>query len=193
MRRLLRLQKGLTLIESIIGMIVLGFALSILLSGVFSSAMSSHKATYQAQSATLGHAIMTDMLSRQFDENSDPNGGRYRCGENNAHHEFIRCSVALGRDGNETKALTFNDVDDFIGCWGEASLCRSSHLAVYPLTDLMDASSAESYKHFAVEINVSYDDVDARNTAVTGYKRIVMTLYGSDHARYTFTAYRGNY
>lgn len=120
MKGSLNTQKGLTLIESIVGIVILGFALSVLVSGVFTSSSTSHKAIYQAQAATLGHSVVTDILSRQFDENSDPNGGKYRCGEKNDSGILISCSTNLGKDGIETIAATFNDVDDFIGCWGRS-------------------------------------------------------------------------
>ncbi|WP_242511062.1 prepilin-type N-terminal cleavage/methylation domain-containing protein [Aliivibrio finisterrensis] len=185
-------QKGFTLIESIIGIIILGFALLILVTGVFSSASKSHQATYQSQAATLGHSIMTDILSRQFDEHSDPNGGAYRCGEVSAP-DACSSPNELGRDSSEENGSpTFNDVDDFIGCWGEAAQCTSG-LASYPLNRLIDSSSADEYKNFTVEINVAYADVDNRVTVITQFKKIDITLYASNHAQYTFSAYRGNY
>ncbi|MEZ9627015.1 type II secretion system protein [Aliivibrio fischeri] len=189
----LNTQRGLTLIESIVGIVILGFALSVLVSGVFTSSSTSHKATYQAQAATLGHSVVTDILSRQFDENSDPNGGQYRCGEKNDSGTLINCSSNLGKDGGETIAATFNDVDDFIGCWGEVSVCSSTNLPQYQLGDLIGASNADEYKNFTVEIAVNYSDVDGSNTVITPYKLIKVTLYGSHHAKYSFSAYRGNY
>ncbi|MDD9197084.1 type II secretion system protein [Aliivibrio sp. S3MY1] len=196
MNRMRVSQIGLTLIESIVGIVILGFALSILVSGVFTSSTKSHQATYQAQAAALGHSIMTDVLSRQFDENSDPNGGAYRCGEISAP-DACSSPNELGRDTIAEKNTTnhsavFNDVDDFIGCWGEAAQCTSG-VANYSLNQLIDATSAVKYKNFTVEINVAYADVDNRKTAITQFKKIDIILYASSHAQYTFSAYRGNY
>lgn len=186
-------QIGFTLIESIVGIVILGFALSVLVSGVFSSSTKSHQATYQAQAAALGHSIMTDILSRQFDESSDPNGGQYRCGENDKDNNLITCSVNLGKEEVGLTSILFNDVDDFIGCWGELSICSSNTLPSYQLNQLIDATSATEYKNFTVEINVAYADVDNSATAITQFKKIDITLYASSHAKYTFSAYRGNY
>lgn len=190
-------QHGLTLIESIIGIIVLGFALSVLVSGVFSSSKVSHEATYQAQAATLGHSVMTDILARQFDEQSDPNGGVYRCGESIAPSSCTAPS-RLGRDGAveknvATHSMLLNDVDDFIGCWGNPNQCSNTGLSSYPLNKLIEQSSAEEYKNFTVEINVAYSDIDAVGSVITSLKRIHITIYGSNYAQYTFSAYRGNY
>ena len=187
-------QIGFTLIESIVGIVILGFALSVLVSGVFTSSTKSHQATYQAQAAALGHSIMTDILSRQFDEHSDPNGGQYRCGETLSGLVIPNCTATadLGRDIGETSAEIFNDVDDFIGCWGEAVQCTSG-LANYSLNRLIAQDSADEYKNFTVEINVAYADVDNSATAITQFKKIDITLYASSHAQYTFSAYRGNY
>lgn len=188
-------QIGFTLIESIVGIVILGFALSVLVSGVFTSSTKSHQATYQAQAAALGHSIMTDILSRQFDENSDPNGGQYRCGEIISGVIIPDCTLIadLGADSSgETNAIAFNDVDDFIGCWGESDTCVVANPS-YDLNQLIDQESAAEYKNFTVEINVAYADVDNKSTAITQYKKIDITLYASSHAKYTFSAYRGNY
>lgn len=189
-------QIGFTLIESIVGIVILGFALSVLVSGVFTSSAKSHQATYQAQAAALGHSIMTDILSRQFDEHSDPNGGAYRCGEV-AAPDACSSPNELGRDTIAEKNTTshsaiFNDVDDFIGCWGESEACTVSSPS-YNLNQLIDSDSAAEYKNFTVEINVAYADVDNSATAITQFKNIDITLYASSHAQYTFSAYRGNY
>ncbi|WP_122036561.1 prepilin-type N-terminal cleavage/methylation domain-containing protein [Aliivibrio sp. EL58] len=196
MNRMKGHQIGFTLIESIVGIVILGFALSVLVSGVFTSSTKSHQATYQAQAAALGHSIMTDILSRQFDEHSDPNGGAYRCGEA-AAPDVCSSPNELGRDSVTEKNTTshstiFNDVDDFIGCWGEAAQCTSG-LANYSLNRLIDQDSAAEYKNFTVEINAAYADVDNSATAITQFKKIDITLYASSHAQYTFSAYRGNY
>ena len=196
MNRMKGHQIGFTLIESIVGIVILGFALSVLVSGVFTSSTKSHQATYQAQAAALGHSIMTDILSRQFDEHSDPNGGQYRCGEAEAP-DGCSSPNELGRDTMAEKNTTshsaiFNDVDDFIGCWGDSDTCVVANLS-YDLNQLIDQESAAEYKNFTVEINVAYADVDNKSTAITQYKKIDITLYASSHAKYPFSAYRGNY
>lgn len=189
MSKVVRHQRGFTLIESVIGIVILGFALSVLMMGVYTSSTTSHQATYQAQAAALGHSIMTDILSRQFDENSDPNGGQYRCGENDNNP----CSTGLGKDGTDgLPSVSFNDVDDFIGCWGEPEACTVSSPS-YNLNQLIDPDSAAEYKNFTVEINVAYVDADNSATTITQLKKIDITLYASSHAQYTFSAYRGNY
>lgn len=195
MNRMKGHQIGFTLIESIVGIVILGFALSVLVSGVFTSSTKSHQATYQAQAAALGHSIMTDILSRQFDEHSDPNGGQYRCGEIISGFIIPDCTLIddLGVDGSgETNAIAFNDVDDFIGCWGDSDTCAVANPS-YDLSQLIDQDSAAEYKNFIVEINVAYADVDNSGATPTQYKKIDIILYASSHAKYTFSAYRGNY
>ena len=190
-------QVGLTLIESIVDSVILGFALSVLVSGVFGSSSKSHQATYQVQAATLGHSIITDILSRQFDEHSDPNGGAYRCGEAIAP-ESCTASNDLGRDGSVeqntmSRSAIFNDVDDFIGCWGESAHCSSNILTNYPLNKLIDEQRSSGYKNFTVQIQVTYSDIDGNNPASVPYKKIEVILYASNYATYAFHAYKGNY
>ena len=183
---------GFTLIEIVVGVLVVGFAMTALVITIYSSANKSHEATYQAQAAALGHSIMTDILSRQFDENSDPNGGFYRCGENDVDGNLRPCSSVLKREESATThADLFNDVDDFIGCWGSNADCNSlaSTATRYPLNKLIDESSADEYHNFTVIINVAYD-LPAGSTL---FKRIDLTVNGGQHAQYTFSAFRGNY
>ena len=183
--------KGFTLVESIIGMIIFSFALTVLVMGVYRSSSKSHEIVYQVQASTLGQSILADILHRRFDENSDPNGELYRCGEENKEGEFVACTLTnkLGSD-NERSPVYFNDVDDFIGCWGDEKKCSNSSSAIYSLSDLIGNEGAERYHNFTIEINVNYVDI---NNEIPLYKKVTVTLYASSYATYTFSVYRGNY
>ncbi len=190
-------QRGATLIESIIGIIIFALALLSLLSGVFNSVSKSHQATYQSQATALGHSILTDILSRQFDQNSDADGDFFRCGEHNAAGILIACTASedLGAESTDgDHSMTFNDVDDFIGCWGEVTRCSASTLTHYPFAQLVDPVSAEKYHNYTIEIQVTYVSMDqSLVTEPSVFKKVTITIYASSYANYTFSAYVGNY
>ena len=75
-------QSGFTLIEGIITIVILGIAMVTLTSFLFPQVERSAAPYYQARAAAIGNAFLNEILSRNFDENSDPFGDSVvRCGE----------------------------------------------------------------------------------------------------------------
>lgn len=105
-------QQGFTLVELIIGLVVLGLAVVMLAMLFFPQAQRSAEPILQTRAAGLGQALMLEIMSKSFDQHSDRTGGLLRCGETVAP----ACTepTALGPDNGETRAL-FNDVDDYHG------------------------------------------------------------------------------
>lgn len=105
-------QQGFTLVELIIGLVVLGLAVVMLAMLFFPQAQRSAEPILQTRAAGLGQALMLEIMSKSFDQHSDRTGGLLRCGETDAP----TCTepTALGPDSGETRAL-FNDVDDYHG------------------------------------------------------------------------------
>jgi len=97
---------GFTLIEVIVGIVVLSISSSILTTLIYPLANQSAEQVHQIRAAELGQSMINEILGRAFDENSDMSGGFTRCGESS-----ISCST-LGADNGETRA-SYNDVDDY--------------------------------------------------------------------------------
>ncbi|PSU32771.1 type IV pilus modification PilV family protein [Photobacterium lutimaris] len=183
----LRQQGGFTLIEGIITIVILGIAMVTLTSFLFPQVERSATPYYQARAAAIGNAFLNEILSRKFDEHSDPFGDSVvRCGETHEGTTYT-CSepdengvwpidkaseyfdyVVPGSSLPAGKGLVVaiaNDVDDFHGCWGDLSLCydRYSHNQ-FPwrgaIENLTGESVAETntYKNMTVTVNVSYDN-----------------------------------
>lgn len=181
-----RQQGGFTLIEGIITIVILGIAMVTLTSFLFPQVERSATPYYQARAAAIGNAFLNELLSRKFDENSDPFGDSVvRCGEtvDGKKHE---CTVPnehgvwpLDKDseyfdyvipgsslpaGKGLVVAIANDVDDFHGCWGDLSLCydRYSHNqfpwrgAIENLTG-EKVAEANTYSNMTVKVDVSYD------------------------------------
>jgi MSHA pilin protein MshD len=99
---------GFTLVESIIGIVVLAISLSILTSLIFPIAEKSADQLHQVKAAELGQSLLNEIQNKAFDENSDRAGGVVRCSELNQGN----CSTIMGSEIGESRA-TFDDVDDY--------------------------------------------------------------------------------
>jgi len=104
-------QKGFTLVETIVGIVVLSIAFSIITTLIYPMVENSADQLHQIRAAELGQSMLNEIQGRSFDENSDRNGGLVRCGE-----LTITCTAnnALTAETGESRA-TYDDVDDYNG------------------------------------------------------------------------------
>ncbi|MDE1515803.1 MULTISPECIES: type IV pilus modification PilV family protein [Vibrio] len=187
---------GFTLIESIVAIVIMGFAMLVLVSFLYPQIERSATPHYQMRAAYLGQSVMSQILARGFDQQSDFDGGEWRCGETKPNTTTVKlCSATLGRDAGEGSPAEFNDVDDYIGCWyaDDASRC-GSQTQHYPLSNILGDEIIANYRHFTVLIDVSYvDQAFAPVHQITDLKRIELVVDTDRYGRYAFVAYRGNY
>ncbi|EPM4283582.1 type II secretion system GspH family protein [Vibrio alginolyticus] len=189
---------GMTLIEMIIAIVLMGIAMVAFTSFLVPQIRDSAIPHYQTRAAALGQGFMSQILARGFDENSDFDGGLVRCGETVLGGKD--CSTSLGADSDESNPASFNDVDDYIGCWYTKSTkakCNSTPL--YELSNVLGTSMESDYKNFRVEVKVQYvksDGTGVNNPSleeITAYKRVTMTIYAGQTQPLTLSAIRGNY
>lgn len=195
-------QLGFTLIESIVAMVVMGIAMTILFSIFFPRVEDSGRPQYIVRASALGQSVMNTVLSRSFDQNSDPSGGLIRCDDKRKSEsgedlntdlttDADPCIGSTGPDDGESVANDFNDVDDYIGCWEQSSTSTSCA----PLSELINNS--EQYPNFKVVVNVE----DANTSALTGgqpdnthiMKKVTVTVSAQRYESFKLVAYRGNY
>lgn len=176
-------QKGFTIIEVIVGMVVLAISFSVLTTLIHPVAKQSADQLHQVKAAELAQSVLNEIQNKAFDENSDMAGGIVRCGESG-----INCSTAMGPDGTETRA-TFNDVDDYDGLEYLAGEIRDSQdvlLKLYfgykmSITVRNDANYDGSFITVPVE--------RARSTA----KLITVTITTPTDFTMSFSTYRANF
>ncbi|EMY6466549.1 prepilin-type N-terminal cleavage/methylation domain-containing protein [Vibrio alginolyticus] len=189
---------GMTLIEMIIAIVLMGIAMVAFTSFLVPQIRDSAIPHYQTRAAALGQGFMSQILARGFDENSDFDGGLVRCGETVLGGKD--CSTSLGADSDESNPASFNDVDDYIGCWYTKSTkakCNSTPL--YELSNVLGTSMESDYKNFRVEVKVQYVESDGTGVnnpsleEITAYKRVTMTIYAGQTQPLTLSAIRGNY
>jgi len=106
---------GFTLIEVIVGIVVLSISFSVLTTLIYPLANQSAEQVHQIRAAELGQSMINEILGRAFDDNSDMAGGFTRCGESS-----VSCSDNdnMGADVIESSGLTearasYDDVDDY--------------------------------------------------------------------------------
>ena len=183
-------QRGFTLIETIIGIVVLSIAFSIFTTLIYPLANQSAEQVHQIKAAELGQSMINEILGKAFDENSDMSGGFYRCGEDQNDDGEIKaadgetCSAVLTNEESDEREL-FDDVDDYNGLTSiEGSLGS-------------DDSLTSLYIGYNVNVKVindsDYDgDSDSGDNNYTA-KLITVTITTPQDFNFVFAVYRVNF
>ncbi|EHU5175251.1 type II secretion system protein [Vibrio parahaemolyticus] len=194
---------GMTLIEMIIAIVLMGIAMVAFTSFLVPQIRDSAIPHYQTRAAALGQGFMSQILSRGFDQWSDFDGGTVRCGEpkDSPHPDnpLNLCSSTLGVDTDygedASNPSSFNDVDDYIGCWSTSTTAfQCDGISRGNISDVLGADSTEQYKNFRLEVSVAYDDLtDKAPDEITEYKKVTLRIFAGNTQPLTLTAIKGNY
>lgn len=198
--------RGFTLIEFIVGIVLLAVALAGILGLLVNQAPQAVDPVQQVRAAQLAQRILSEVLEKSFDEHSDHNGGRFRCGETAGTPAvtYPACtdSASYGPDSGETRPYQFNDVDDYqtsaICAKGLASCDGGWVPANYFSAQSGSNLDASEYRQFGIRIRVSGVDLTkdplpaCSGTCFTG-KRIELWVRLPDRSELAFAVYRGNY
>ncbi|MGL5326154.1 MAG: type IV pilus modification PilV family protein [Aeromonas sp.] len=183
------LKRGFTLIELIVGIVLLAVALTGILGLLINQAPQAVDPVQQVRAAQLAQRLASEILQKSFDEQSDHNGGRYRCGEQVAGVTISPCSTSYGPDG-ESASYAYNDVDDFdtAGNWVDASW----------FTQTSSGIGSDEYRNYRVKIAVSGTDFSDGTfkscaTPCSVGKRVLLQVKLPDGSVLDFSFYRGNY
>jgi len=180
-------QKGFTLIETIVGMVVLAISFSILTTLIYPISQQSADQLHQVKAAELAQAMLNEIQNKAFDENSDRVGGLLRCGET----DVPICSTNMGPDTVQTTTetrTTFNDVDDYHGLeyglkYGKGEIENSQGQAL------------DSYLGYAMRISVcndaNYNGNCSGNNSTA--KLITVIITTPTEFSMTFSTYRANF
>lgn len=180
--------KGFTLIEVIASMVLTALAFTALASFFFNQAPRAIEPIFQTRAAKLGEALVDEILSRPFDENT-PLGGVPACDSAGAP----ACTTAMGLDG-ETNRADYDDVDDYdIFCGGPFDIEDA-----LGNTEADAGNALEDFGRFKMSICVDYDG-DYDGAADTNHRAKLITVdvfppgvTGTGSA-ITFKVYKGNF
>lgn len=179
-----RKQNGFTLIEIIIGIVMLSISLAIVSTLIAPTEEQSADNLLQIKASELGQSLLNDISSRAFDHFSDMTGGRNRCDETG--QAACTDSNKLGpEDGNagridagENDRQDYNDVDDFHG-----------YIANENATD---DSLGQSYSSFKVKVEVQYAGADL-GLAHRLAKRITVSVTTPLGTEIKFATHKANF
>lgn len=106
--------KGFTLIETIVGIVVLSIAFAVLTSLLAPANKQSADVLQQVKAAEIAQSLLNEIQNRAFDENSDKSGGLIRCGDTSKPNA-PDCSLNMEPDSGESGSSQYDDVDDYNG------------------------------------------------------------------------------
>lgn len=181
-------QRGFTLIEIVVGIVVLAVAMTIVTSIFLPQANKMTGPMYQIKATALGKSIMNQVLIRYYDDVNARANGSIRCGQVIAGSVTVSCSASLGLDVVETKASPngFNDVDDYhIYCDDQTGYDPKVALGFF----------TSEYPGYGVRIcaSLAADKFGGSSGENHVAKRISVTIFMPNNEAITLTSFKGNY
>ena len=183
-------QAGFTLLELIVGVVVLGIALLMISSILGPMYIRSSEPWQQVRAAELGHSLMNEIMARSFDENSSSGTNLLRCGETVAGVTAPNClavipvcpATGMSSATEETSRDLYDDVDDFHCFRGDGAA----------VSNILNQSLADSYRNYQVEVFVSYAgaDIGLPNQRA---KRVDIRVILPSGGNIAFSSYKGNW
>lgn len=184
--------KGFTLIELIVGIVVFAISLSIIIQFIGPTERNSADQIHQIKASQLAQSLMDDIMSRAFDEQSDHIDGSYRCNDDvdgvpgfQPPERICTNLNSLGPDNGEVSRADFDDVDDFHN---------------YTVTFNADGTPVDTlenfdrtYEQFDVVVEVTQVRDPDIQTFGRSVKQITITVTTPLETEITFTVFRVNY
>ena len=177
---------GVTLIEMIVTIVILGIAMVGVAVMVRQGIQQSANTLVETRAVALGNAYLDEIMGRRFDERSARSGLNPCFGL--AGGRPCSLEVNFGPDGGESRPR-FDDVDDYHGLAegdGEAT----------PLQD-GEGVDRDGYENYKVEVNVQYAGDDLLLGGAldeTHAKLITVTVTSRDQNQgWDLSVYRTNY
>lgn len=176
-----RTQKAFTLVELVVGMVVISIAFVLLSTMLFPQAERSADTLHRVRSAELAHSILNEIWGKRYDQNTNANGGVPACGA--AENPLLGlpagkpCTArgSLGSDAGETRN-DYNDVDDYNGLNINSPMLNTS------------GTYAERYKNYLLSVSVTYNNPANLNT-----KLVTINVTTPNGEVITYNAIRSNY
>ncbi|GAA5218989.1 prepilin-type N-terminal cleavage/methylation domain-containing protein [Corallincola platygyrae] len=198
--------RGFTLIEVIVGIVVLAIALTLMTTLLFPQAERSVDPFHQVRASELGHSLLNEILTKKFDECSNHTGdvrsdldctnnpsGSYRCDEAGPSGVFIPCIDTIPRCPSSTissateeganNRVNYDDVDDY-HCLDQSGDEIENALGE-PLVDF--------YHNYRVQVLVAYDGNALGFANNRAAKRVSIRVTLPSGEQIDFSGYRGNY
>ena len=162
--------RGFTLIEIIIGIVVLSIALTGGLSLLISQVDAYRDPLIKEKSVQIAKRVVHEIQIRAYDEKSDIGGGIFRCSETVGGISLGVCSAEAeyGTDPGELMLDTLDDVDDFDTAklcpkLSGSYSCSENYLpVVYFFSDAADEATQKKYNDYYAGFLVKIEVVPAK-------------------------------
>jgi len=212
---LIKQQAGFTLVELVIGIVVLAIALTMITGVLGPLYQRSTDPWHQVRAAELGHSFLNEIMARSFDENSDRAGSEFRC---DASSDPLDVTYEAGADlcsdepvlttppipcANQT-AFVFSC--SIAPCWGpdpDDTGGRSGFDDVddfhgfvgsgATLLNVLGNDLADSYTNYKVCVDVRYAGADLGDANNRAAKRVTVSVVTPSGEQIDFAAYRSNW
>ncbi len=178
--------RGFTLIELVVGMVVFSIVMLVVTDLVMSQSRRSVDPVVQSRAAHLADAFMNEIMRTRFDEQAVSRSPGSRCNEATA------CTPAsrLGPDSGETRA-SYDDVDDYHGFVASGESLQDSRGRA------VTAGGVSTFSGFVLAVQVFYDDnldgqKDGTGTYTGNVKLIRVTVTTPLGDDVVFTQHRWN-
>ena len=208
-------QPGLSLIEAIIFILILSIALSAIISAYVYMTRYSANSMLNLRTVELSQAVMDEILSKGYDENTPVGGGcvdgyvSTSCTSGTTAQALLLAN--FGSDAGESRSR-FDDIDDYhnlaycgAGVTNPPSPCAAGSCPATPngFLDETGTSIENNYSGYSICIQVSFAGNEINNlVATTGStvsvnnndaKRIDLVVNDPLSARLTYSAYKTNF
>lgn len=193
--------RGFTLIEIIIGIVVLSIALTGGLSLLISQVDAYRDPLIKEKSVQIAKRVVHEIQIRAYDEKSDIGGGIFRCSETVGGISLGDCSAEAeyGTDPGELMLDTLDDVDDFdtaklcLKLSGSYS-CSENYLpVVYFFSDAADEATQKKYNDYYAGFLVKIEVVPAKISGdADSAKKITVTVRQSDGLEIEYSLIKAN-
>jgi MSHA pilin protein MshD len=188
---------GFTLIELVIGIVLIAVALGGMLGLLINQSAQSTDPVQQVRAAQLAQRLLNEISARSFDQNSDHNGSHWRCGESVDGVTYPVCSLpsAYGPDAGEASSYLFNDVDDYHTpsiCSQHLVACTGGQWVAASYFTQSSVTTQNDYPNYQVKILVTPGN-GCSATLCTTVKLITVTVKLPDGSEQPFAVLRGNY
>ena len=192
--------RGFTLIEIIIGIVVLSIALTGGLSLLISQVDAYRDPLIKEKSVQIAKRVVHEIQIRAYDEKSDIGGGIFRCSET-VGGSLGRCSekAEYGTDPGELMLDTLDDVDDFDTAklcpkLSGSYSCSENYLpVVYFFSDAADEATQKKYNDYYAGFLVKIEVVPAKISGdADSAKKITVTVRQSDGLEIEYSFIKAN-
>ncbi|MCL1068463.1 type II secretion system GspH family protein [Shewanella olleyana] len=167
-------QSGFTLIELVIGMLVLSIAIVMLTSMLLPQADRAVETLSRVRSAELAHSVMNEIWGKRYDENTNSNGGIPACNSTAPSNIGKSCTETDDLGDDDENRNDFNDVDDYHGLSINSYMLDSNQ------------TYAEVYLGYQMLVTVEYLNGQAQ-------KLITIDVTTPSNEVITYQAVRSNY